>query len=494
MVSYDDLFQVCAKYTAPDFFVGAVIPEKKLVNARNRYPVPDRERIVALLDTTVFGSAKTGLAIGETGLHWRNASAETSRTYMSWREFASVPLTPKGVMPPKIEMGKGVAVELSSGGLSKKDAAKLLADLQHLARSPSTDAPVSIGNTGERWMLAMGGQQFGPYGLNTVQDMVTKGQIDAKECWAWKERMPNWERFTQVPALAALLRDATRPPTLPPPLPTSVPPSPKAPRARGEVPQDSAHSAPRNRGVSYDELFGVCVKYSGDGYYVGEAIPQKKLANARASFTIPDTERVVALLDTTVFGSNKDGLAVCAGGVYWHDMMSDPNKLPWAEFTFADIKPKGNRDLEIGENNVPQATFAMDRDDALRLLLEIQAMIRSKSSTEGATEAPVNQGMQEKAEAIPSRWPAARDTATQVPSRLDLNLAPVDDLLSLPAISLPNGQKLVRERERRAGFDTVEEAGHFLGLQPHQVERLKQRVTLEPYKGARPSSGRIIDF
>ena len=260
------------------------------------------------------------------------------------------------------------------------------------------------------------------------------------------------------------------------------------------MPQDSAHSALLDRGVSRDELFGVCVKYSGDGYYVGEVIPQKKLANARASFAIPDAEWVVALLDTTVFGSNKDGLAVCAGGVYWHNMMSDPNKLPWAEFAFADIKPKGHRDLEIGENNVSQVTIGMDRDDALQLLLEIQILIRSKTSTEGTTDAPVSQGMREKVEANPSRWPAARDTATQVSSRLDLNHAPVDDLLSLPAISLPNGQRLVKERERRAGFDTVEEAGQFLGLQPHQVERLKQHVTLEPYRGAHPSSGRIIDF
>ena len=212
MVSSDALFQVCAQYTAPDFFVGAVIPEKKLINARNRYPVPDRERIVALLDTTVFGSAKTGLAIGETGLHWRNASAETSRTYMSWRELASVPLTLKGVMPPRIEMGKGVAVELSSGGLGKQNAAKLLSDLQHLARSPSASVSAPIVDTGEKWMLAIGSQQFGPYGLGTVRDMVAEGQINARECWAWKVGMPSWERFAQVPALAALLRGASRPP------------------------------------------------------------------------------------------------------------------------------------------------------------------------------------------------------------------------------------------------------------------------------------------
>ena len=68
--------------------------------------------------------------------------------------------------------------------------------------------------------------------------------------------------------------------------------------------------------VPYEKLFKVCVKYLSDGYYVGEAIPPKKLDGARASFPIPETERVAALIDTTVFGSNKTGLAFCEGGIY----------------------------------------------------------------------------------------------------------------------------------------------------------------------------------
>ena len=69
MVSYDDLFQACVKYTAVDYFVGDVIPKKKLANARRSYPVPEQERIVALLDATVFGSAKDGLAVCTGGVY-----------------------------------------------------------------------------------------------------------------------------------------------------------------------------------------------------------------------------------------------------------------------------------------------------------------------------------------------------------------------------------------------------------------------------------------
>lgn len=493
MVSYDDLFQVCVKYTAADYFVGDVIPENKLVNARKSYPVPEQERIVALLDTTVFRSAKNGLAIGETGLHWRNSSVETSRTYLSWQELGSVPLKPKGIMPPRIEMGKGIAIELASGGLSKHDALKLFTDLQHLVRSPSANRPSSLAGAGEQWVLAVGSQQYGPYDLATIATMVKEGRVDPEECWAWKEGTPNWKRFAEVPALKSLLPGANRPPAMPPPLPTSAPTVPQAPRP-WEPPQGLGGPNALPRAVSYDDLLRVCAKYAGDGYYVGEAIPHKKLANARSSFSIPDSGQVVALFDITAFGGAKDGLAVCTEGIYWHNMFAAPERLLWAGFSSAEIGPKGGGSLKIGEGEVLQIGIAMKRDDALRLLSEIQAVVRTSNGaqkgTDGATTSP---RLRQGARAAPSHGPPGHGTTAELP-RPDLNQSPVDDLLALPAISLPNGQKLVRERERRGGFGTVEEAGHFLGLQPHQVERLKQRAMLGPYEGARPSGGRVVDF
>jgi DNA uptake protein ComE-like DNA-binding protein len=75
-----------------------------------------------------------------------------------------------------------------------------------------------------------------------------------------------------------------------------------------------------------------------------------------------------------------------------------------------------------------------------------------------------------------------------------VNHAAVDDLLVLPGMTLSNSQKLVRERDARGGFRTIEEAGHFLKLQPHVVVRLKERSLAKPYGARRPSTGRLIDY
>lgn len=66
--------------------------------------------------------------------------------------------------------------------------------------------------------------------------------------------------------------------------------------------------------IPYDELFRVCAGYDGASYYVGEAIGKKRLTNAHMRFPIPDTERVIALIDTSIFLNGKTGLALCEGG------------------------------------------------------------------------------------------------------------------------------------------------------------------------------------
>ncbi len=67
--------------------------------------------------------------------------------------------------------------------------------------------------------------------------------------------------------------------------------------------------------------------------WVHPAIPEDKLANARASFgtLMLGHEIVIALYDGTVFGSSKRGFAVTSRGIYWKNFASDPASLRWAD-------------------------------------------------------------------------------------------------------------------------------------------------------------------
>lgn len=332
MITYDDLLQICVKYTGPDYYVGDIIPDKKLANARKRYPIPAQERVVALIDTTSFGSAKTGIAIGEMGIYWRNFNIETKKNYLSWHDLASAPIVAKGIVSSRVEAGEDSVLELVGAAFKKDDVVRLLSDIQHLTRSPSTASrSSSTTDTRAQWMVAVSGRQFGPYDFSTLRSMVAECQIDPEKCLVWKEGMLNWSPINQVPDLRALLRqEALHPQMTPPPLPVSATPA------------------------------------------------------------------------------------------------------------------------------------------------SIGSPVHERTSEETA-------------------FRHARRVGKAISKRVDLNHAPLDDLLSLPEMTLPNSQRVVRERDRRGGFRSVEEVGRFLNLQPHQVERLKERLLIEAYKGRR-YGGRIVDF
>lgn len=135
--------------------------------------------------------------------------------------------------------------------------------------------------------------------------------------------------------------------------------------------------------IPYEKLFEICIKYVADGYHVGENLPSKKLDNARVNFSIPETERVVALIDATVFGSSKFGLAICEGGVYWrNDWTTRTNRtfLSWGEFASSTVttEDKSFGVVELGKGSMFNLSgSAFNRDDAVRLLREVQTLAKT---------------------------------------------------------------------------------------------------------------------
>ena len=73
-----------------------------------------------------------------------------------------------------------------------------------------------------QYMLAVNGQQYGPFNMSQLQQMVQSGQLTS-QTYVWKQGMPQWELASNVPELAALFGVPT-PPPVPGGMPT--PPSP----------------------------------------------------------------------------------------------------------------------------------------------------------------------------------------------------------------------------------------------------------------------------
>ena len=67
-----------------------------------------------------------------------------------------------------------------------------------------------------QYMVAINGQQYGPYNLAQMQQMAQSGQINA-QVLVWAQGMPSWVAAGSVPELASLFVAAT-PPPMPPTL------------------------------------------------------------------------------------------------------------------------------------------------------------------------------------------------------------------------------------------------------------------------------------
>lgn len=67
-----------------------------------------------------------------------------------------------------------------------------------------------------QYFVSVNGQQAGPFDMNTLQQMITQGQL-TKETFVWKQGMQGWLAAGQVPEVAALFGAVPPPPPPPPP-------------------------------------------------------------------------------------------------------------------------------------------------------------------------------------------------------------------------------------------------------------------------------------
>lgn len=93
----------------------------------------------------------------------------------------------------------------------------------------------------------------------------------------------------------------------------------------------------------------------------------------------------------------------------------------------------------------------------------------------------------------PNPRPAQAEAVT---SRVDVNSAMTDELLSLPGIDQRAVDAIVSARKRRGGFHNLGDLTAAAGLQPHQMVALSEAVIFGPFDPPQPprGNGRVLDL
>ncbi|MCM3443106.1 GYF domain-containing protein [Metabacillus halosaccharovorans] len=211
----EDLFEICSQYTNDSYYVGAEIPEKKFNNVVTEFLIPSGEEILAVVDATVFGSCKNGLAICSGGMYVNNSwTGRTRRSFISWEEFKYADI---GKLDRyEIEVTPNFTINIAGSSMKQNVLMEILYQLQsylnagEAVRDNDEASPIPE-QQDNQWMLAYDGQQYGPYTTQDVIGMIRSNQLNKDVTYAWKQGMEQWEI---VGSLSAFTQ---QPPSAPPP-------------------------------------------------------------------------------------------------------------------------------------------------------------------------------------------------------------------------------------------------------------------------------------
>lgn len=138
----NDVIQICNSFRNGDLYVSPGIPNDKLCALAFSTMMPTSTQVLALIDTTVFGSAKNGMLITSNGLyiHNDNTGDKPGNFYISWDMMLQ---TENTMFPLKVGLGElalmpGIQFEFSGCSLNADQLIPLLMNLRSAYKKYST--------------------------------------------------------------------------------------------------------------------------------------------------------------------------------------------------------------------------------------------------------------------------------------------------------------------------------------------------------------------
>ena len=150
---------ICALYPGDDLLVGTVIPVGKMSAALQAFPLPERERPVALIVTTPSGHVDRGMLIGSSGIGWRNIGENAK--CLRWEQVDRIARTAGDGR--YVTIGHSFLFSLSDSRYDLGRAEKLLSELSaaHRVRFKVVTAARPVTATRPRGQVDIGAATYG---------------------------------------------------------------------------------------------------------------------------------------------------------------------------------------------------------------------------------------------------------------------------------------------------------------------------------------------
>lgn len=232
MISEEQLLSICRRYSGrQDYYCGGEIPANKLINARKSLRIPSREQVLALINCTVFGSAKDAIAIASSGIYAKNNDS-LGPQYLSWKDLSEVTIvgSQQRLTAMDVTFSNGRTLNCIGQTMGVNDGiVPLLNDILNALKAADESLD---------WFVVVEGAQQGPYSKKAVKQMVSDGVIVPTSASVWRDGMASWMPMQDVSELAVQPRGPAPPPFVPPqPVTPTPPPFPGAEATQQPSPQ-----------------------------------------------------------------------------------------------------------------------------------------------------------------------------------------------------------------------------------------------------------------
>ena len=122
-----------------------------------------------------------------------------------------------------------------------------------------------------------------------------------------------------------------------------------------------------------------------------------------------------------------------------------------------------------------------------------------QTTRQRAAEPKAKQPAADEAAELAAEVGASADDLLEAPETapadpIDVNTASAAELEGLPGVTRARARKAVSEREEQGGFSSLEDFGETLGLQPHEIVRLRKVAVCSPRPRGERRFGRRVDF
>lgn len=381
------LREACSSYKGDKCYTEE-IPDHIQTRVRQKFAVPDDERLIAFFDCTIFGYGKDGIAIGASGMYWKEV---WTKTFISWAQAAKISTIE--IRKKNLVLDSILQFGLSSSPMPGDDLAALVTRLRDTAlefasledsehereRSAAQDketlneALLRVCQTYRRnkvYLHPIPDDLQDPVRsqCNIPRDETVlvffdftifgkgKGGIAfTEEGMYWKvisKTFLSWQQFTppdrrpsddtkirfsrnEINLAGSPLKHAEWIDLL---IEIGDLPQLAAVRHEAEMQHSSGPASGTDEAVSLKQaILRVLQPYGGDAIYK-KALPDKIQERVMKNYPIPADLAVWAYFDFTLFSKGKNGVVFTEQGLYWKGLAEDCAFIPWYRIRHAELE------------------------------------------------------------------------------------------------------------------------------------------------------------